>query len=198
VPIADINRYVTCLFHSIFDSFAIKYKKGTVMATTDPNTATFVEEIDIRAPQQRIFDLLVDPELVPRIIPHISNVKPVGKGVYNAIYTVRVGGAVPLDFALTYNVTTEDPTQVTLHFNGNIEGTVRWSLQGKTHVTARADYKFFRKMSNEVPGGNTPVMGDLMGAAASVGDQFAGNLATTSRKDMQDALQNLKTLAESR
>ena len=168
------------------------------MATTDSNTAMFVEEIDIRAPQQKVFDLLVDPELVPRIIPHISNVRSVGKGVYNAVYTVRVGGAVPLDFTLTYNVTTEDPTQITLHFNGNIQGTVRWSLQGKTHVTARADYKFFRKMSNEVPGGNTPVMGDLMGAAASVGDQFAGNLATTSRKDMQDALQNLKMLAESR
>lgn len=168
------------------------------MATTDPNTATFIEEIDIRAAKRKVYDILIDPEMVPRLIPNVNNARSVGNGVYNATYTVRVGGAVPLDFDLTYNVTAEDLTQITLHFNGNIQGTIRWNLSEETHVAARADYKFFRKMSKEAPGGNAPVFGDLMGAAASAGDQLAGNLATTSRKDIKDALQNLKALSEGR
>jgi hypothetical protein len=51
-------------------------------------------------------------------------------------------------------------------------------------------------MSNEVPGGKAPVVGDLLGGAANVADQFTGNLATTSRRDIQEALRNLKAMAE--
>src|SRR5438445_1967449 len=106
------------------------------MATTPKSEkATFTEEIDINTLPEKAYELLANPENVARIIPHISNARAIGNGAYQATYEVHVGGVMPLNFDVTYNVTADQyPTLVTLHFDGNIQGTIRWELQGRTHV----------------------------------------------------------------
>lgn len=168
------------------------------------NTATFEEKIDINAQAKQPYDILQDPSRLPEYMPEISNVQPVGTDSYKATYTVKAARIVPLSFSLTYHVSIDQYlSQVTLYFDGNIEGTLCWNLEPQgngTRATATANYKFARKIIDDtvrdnVPGGKGP-LGDLVGKAVSGLDLALEGVMTRSREDVRNALKNLKAMSE--
>lgn len=189
-------------------------KKGNEMAaeTGWTNTAAFEEEIDINASEERVFKLIADPKKVSQIIPEVSNEHTTGNGVYKATYSVKAARIVPLNFDLTYHVIADQtPKQATIHFDGNVEGTLRWNLERRgngVHVVATANYKFARKIFDDVikgniPGGNTGPFGsiasglsNLAGAVTSGLDLAMESILTKSRDDVKEALKRLKALSE--
>ncbi len=143
--------------------------------------ATIHKSIDIDAPAERVFEMLTNPKRLPEYAPGLISVEDIRQteqhigDSFRATYSV-----LGLHFPMTFTATEyEQPTKLTMRFEGGMKGTWTWLLEprGKsTHLTTAMEY--------EMAGG---ILGKAMNAVL---------VERMNEKNAERLLENLKLISE--
>lgn len=96
---------------------------------------------DLKAPAERVYHALTDPEILCRTIPGCQRLSPVGDNAYEAVLSAGVG---PVKGTFSGNVRLEDtrpPSHYRIVFEGKgapgfVKGSADFDLQGNGEATA--------------------------------------------------------------
>jgi carbon monoxide dehydrogenase subunit G len=108
--------------------------------------ATIHKSIDIDAPAERVFAILIDPKRIPDYTPAVINIEDIRQterqidDSFRVIYSV-LGLHFPMIFTVTVS---EQPTKRIMHFEGGMKGTWTWRLEPHEHgtrLTTAIEYK---------------------------------------------------------
>jgi carbon monoxide dehydrogenase subunit G len=138
------------------------------------------KEVMINAPAEAVFAKLTDPSLLPQIAPGVTEVKDLkqGNGVgdsFKVDYSVA-GRKMPQKFS---TVEYEQPSRLSLDFEGPLNGTFRYRLTPEgagTKLTCDLEYQ---------------MKGGILGKALN-----ALVVERTNEKNTESLLENLKRLVE--
>jgi uncharacterized protein YndB with AHSA1/START domain len=106
----------------------------------------FIDEWDVDAPQDQVFDVLVDSRTYPEWwTPTYVSGKADGPPVLGSVAKVRFRGKLPFVFEVTSRLVRVDrPHEFEAHVEGDLRGIAIWTLtpwNGKVHV--RFDWRVF-------------------------------------------------------
>lgn len=128
----------------------------------------------LQAPVDRVWNLLLDPEVLARITPGITRLEPLGEDEYEAIADVKIG---PVNGSFSGKMAVKDktpPEHFTLHIlqeskigNVNAEGTIR--LIPKDETQTEVDFSGNAKLSGTLARTGQRVLG---GVAKMLTKQF--------------------------